>query len=123
MMRLHVEDELLLGPFLREGVLVLHLVGRDLIDGTEDLVERHQGGRHAAAGAQECTPAQTLTVSRLLAEDGQAVFVLFLLRRLWRRDKLLVGSDARRNGRRSLRLRVEIALAYPHEEVPPVSTG
>ena len=61
-MRLHVEDELVLGPFLLEGLLILDLVGGDLVAVAEDLVERQQRRRHAAAGAEEVAAAQSLSL-------------------------------------------------------------
>ena len=53
---LHVEDELVLGPFFLERLGVLDLVGVDFIAVAEDLVERQQSGGHAAAASEEVAP-------------------------------------------------------------------
>src|SRR5262249_25259194 len=41
-----------------------------------------------------------------------------LLRRLARRDELLIGGDARRDGQRGVGLGVQVTLANPHGEAP-----
>src|SRR5262249_34052224 len=69
-MRLYVENELVLGPFLLEGFLVLDLVGGDLVDRTENLIEGRERRGHAAGGAKEIAPAQSLAARRLLAQGG-----------------------------------------------------
>ena len=51
--RLDVEDELVLGPLLLEGLRVLRLGRRDLVEVAEDLVHGEQRRRHARPGAQE----------------------------------------------------------------------
>ena len=58
---------------------------------------------------------QALPLGGSLADLGQPGLVLLLLRRLRRRDELLVGGDPRRDRRRGFRLGVEIALADPHD--------
>src|SRR5205823_3171159 len=60
MMGLDVEDKLVLGPALGEGLLIADLVGTHLVAGAEDLVESHQRRRHAAAGAEEAAPVEAL---------------------------------------------------------------
>ena len=112
--RLHVEDELVLGPLLLEGLRVVDLVGADLVAVAEDLVEREQRGGHAAAAAEEVAPGQPLALRGPLADLVQPGLVFLLLGRLRRRDELLVRGDPRRDRRRSFALGVEIALTNPH---------
>ena len=61
MVGLHVEDELVLGPFFLERLGVLDLFGVDLVAVAEDLVEGQQRGGHAAAAAEEVAPRAALT--------------------------------------------------------------
>src|SRR5262249_1096605 len=76
---------------------------------------------HAAAGAKEVAPAQSLVARRLFAQDSQPRLELLLLGRLRRRNEFLVGGDARRDRRRRLSLGVGIALTYPHGISSPLS--
>ena len=113
-MRLHVEDELLLRPFLLKRFLIVQLGGVHLVAIAKHLVEGHQRRCHAAAGTQKVAAAQTLMPRRLFADLGQAGLDLLLLGRLRRRNKLLIGSDTRRDRRRGFELSIKFALAYPH---------
>src|SRR5262249_40986189 len=97
-----------------ERLLVLNLGGLDGVAVAVDLVEGQQGGRHAAAGAQEIAPAQPLAAGRLLADGMDPGLVLLLLRRLGRRDELLVGRDPRRDRQRGWGWGMELAWADPH---------
>ena len=114
MMGLHVEDELLFRPFLLERLLIVQLGGVHVIAIAKHLVEGHERRCHAAAGTQKVAAAQTLTPSSIFADLGQAGLDLLLLGCLRRRNKLLIGSDTRRNRRRGFELSIEFALAYPH---------
>src|SRR5262249_11114347 len=111
---LDVEDELVLGPLFLECLLVGDLLGADLVDIAEYLVEGEQGRCHTAAGAQEVAAAKALTSGPLLAERFQTGCVFELLRRGGWRDELLIGGDAGGDGWRSIVGRVEVTLANPH---------
>src|SRR5581483_3530103 len=84
--------------------------------------EREQRGGHAAAGAQEVAAANPLALRGPLADLLEPCLVLLLLRRLRRRDELLVRGDARRDRGGGLVLGVEIALADPHGGAPEKET-
>src|SRR5438105_4870703 len=115
---LHVEDELILGPFFLEGLLVFDFGRAYVIAIAEHLVQGQQCGGGAAAGAQEVAAAQPLAPGRIFADVNQAGFVFFLLRRLRRRNEFFVRRDPRRNRQRCLSLGVKLALAYPHGGSP-----
>src|SRR5262249_54052680 len=104
-----------LGPLFLKGLLVLHLLGRDLVTRAEDLVEGQQGRGHAATTAQEVAPTQALLAGGAFTDGGQPGFVLLLLRRLGRRNEFLIGSNARRNRRGGFNLSVQFALTDPHD--------
>ncbi len=112
---LNIEDKLILGPLFLERLGILDLVGGDLIAVAEDLVERQEGGGHAAAAPEEIAPRSALPPRRLFADLGQPVFVFLLLSRLRGRDKLFVGSNPRRDRRQKIGLGIKIALTDPHK--------
>ncbi len=97
MVGLHIEYELVFGPFFRVRLLVLHFSGIHRETVAEDLVECEQGCGHAAAGAKKGTPAQPLAMGGPIADLGQPCLVFLLLRRLRRRDELLIGDNPRRD--------------------------
>src|SRR5207253_7712102 len=77
------------------------------ISATEDLVERQQRRRHAAAGAQKGAPAHALLLGVSFADLGQPRLERLLLRRRRRRDELLIGCEI---GRASCRERVGVVV-------------
>ena len=60
----------------------------------EDLIERRQGCGHAAAGAQERPPAETLATGGLFADLCEPGLIFLLLRRLRGWNELLIRSDS-----------------------------
>ena len=86
----------------------------DLVAVAEHLVEREQRRGQAAAAAEEVAAADALALGGLLADVVQPRLVLLLLRRLVRRDELLVRGDAGRDRQWGVGVRVEVALADPH---------
>jgi hypothetical protein len=55
--RLDVEDELVLGPLFLEGFLILDFGGVHLVARAVNLIHRQQGSRHAAARAEKLAAA------------------------------------------------------------------
>src|SRR5207245_5088045 len=99
---LYVEDELAL-----HGVSALGGPGRigrlrlrDVEQVTEHLVHRHERRGHAAAGAKELAPIQTLPGAVLVRQLLDARLDLLLLRGLRQWVELSVGDDLGGNRRR-----------------------
>src|SRR5262245_58027684 len=65
---LDIEDELVLGPFLLEGLRVLGLLGADLVEGAEDFVEGEER-RGGAAGTVEEPAAIQAETARVAVGD------------------------------------------------------
>jgi hypothetical protein len=99
MVRLDIEDELVLGPFLCKCFLVLGFGGIDFETGTEDLIERQERGRHPTARAHKIPPANSLTPSRPFADVGDTRFIFLLLGRLDRWYEFFVRGNSGRDRR------------------------
>src|SRR5207253_11284784 len=84
---------------------------------------RQERRRHATAGAQKCPAIDPLPAGRLVADLLEPRFVALLLRRLHRRDELLVGHDPTRDRQRTVVLSVEVTLAHPHGQSPAAGEG
>src|SRR5262249_44288310 len=121
-MCLYVEDELVLGPLLRKGFLVLDFGSVHFVAIAEDLVERHECRSKAAATTEEVAPAHTLSPGRALADRKNAILIFLLLRRLRRRNELLIGGYPRGNRQRGIETGIQITLTNPHGETPKTIT-
>ena len=114
MVRLHVEDELVLGPALLKGLGVVNLVGRNFVAVAIDLVSAKSAAAMPLPLRRKSRRERPWRFAAPLADRRQPVLVLLLLGRLRRRDELLVGGDSRRDRRQEFVFRVEITFTYPH---------
>src|SRR5262249_23180755 len=112
--RLHIENELILGPLLFVRFLIFYFGSVHGKAVAEDLVQSEQSSGHAAARSEKSPSAQPLSPGGPFTNLGEPELVFLLLRRLRRRDELFVGNDPGRDRWRGVNLGVEITLAYPH---------
>ena len=113
-MRLHVDDELILRPAFIISRLLEGLGFGDFEEIAEALIHSDEGGRHAGAGAQELAARHAELPGLLVGHVVNQVFDLALLRGLRQRVELFVGNRLRRDGRVNALAPVADVLRYPH---------
>src|ERR1051326_7809464 len=114
MVRLHVEDELVLRPFLGVGFLVFDFGSIDVKAIAENLVQRQQSGGHTATGAEKLATRKPLSFRRLLSQVQRQRFDFPLFQGLRRRNELLVRGDLSGNWKRRFQTSINDTSANPH---------
>ena len=78
-MRLNVEDELILRPLFVVGQRLKHLAGVDVEEFAEDGIHRHKGRRHAARCRQELAARDAEQFGIVIGELDQVMLNALLL--------------------------------------------